>query len=91
MVEKKSGFSALQGPRLPLVAKAAPPESKGWAHGLGSEPAEKGEITGSGLNQEDRGRWILYPSLLALDNSMVVNIACQFDKLLGMPVRDDLN
>ena len=46
---EKSGSSGLQGPPLLLVAESAAPESKGWTHGLGSEPVGK---EGQGVRPE---------------------------------------
>lgn len=48
MVEK-SGSSGLQGPPLLLVAESAALESKGWTHGLGSDPVGK---EGQGVRAE---------------------------------------
>ena len=48
MVEK-SGSSGLQGPPLLLVGESAVLESKGWTHGLGSEPVGK---EGQGVRAE---------------------------------------
>lgn len=38
----KSGCSDRRAAPLLSVSEAAAPESKGWTHGLGSEPAERG-------------------------------------------------